>query len=102
MGGMTLAADWRTGWAGRFERIAAGRHGLAVTSGLLGVAAVIEALGRAVAAAHASQPAVAESLGAEFFGWSLLYCVLALATTLPLAFLRPVGRAWCRWGCSAS
>ena len=44
---MTLAAEWRTGWAGRFERIAAGRHGLAVTAGLLGVGAVVEALGRA-------------------------------------------------------
>jgi signal transduction histidine kinase len=93
MEGMTLAADWRTGWAGRVERITAGRYGPAVTAGLLGVAAVMEGFGRAAVAAHSSQPAAAESLGTEFFGWSLLYCVLGLATTLPLAFLRPVQAA---------
>ena len=93
MGGMTLAADWRTGWAGRVERITAGRHGPTVTAGLLGGAAVIEAFGRAAVAAHSTQPAAAESLGAQIFGWSLLYCVLGLATTLPLAFLRPVQAA---------
>jgi len=93
MGGMTLAADWRTGWAGRVERLAGGRYWPAVTAGVLGVAAVIEAFGRAAVAAHSSQPAAAESLGAQIFGWSLLYCVLGLATTLPLAFLRPVQAA---------
>jgi len=87
MGGMSLAADWRTGWTGRVERIAAARHGLAVTAGLLGLAAVIEALARATVAAHATSPA--QNQGAQFFGWGLLYCVLGLATTLPLAFLRP-------------
>jgi len=90
---MSLAADWRGGWAVRAEQIARVRHGLAVTAGLLGLAAVLEALGRAMAAAHGTQPVLAESLGSEFFGWALLYCMLGLATTLPLTFLRPVPAA---------
>jgi len=93
MGGMSLAADWRAGWAGRVERIAAARHGLAVTAGLLGLAAVIEALARAAVAAHATPAGVMQNAGVGFFGWSLLYCVLGLATTLPLAFLRPAPAA---------
>ena len=94
MGGMSLAADWRAGWAGRAERMAAARYGLAMTAGLLGLAAVIEALARAAAAAYATIPvSTTQSPGAQFFGLGLLYCVLGLATTLPLAFLRPVPAA---------
>ena len=92
MGGMSLAADWRAGWAGRVERIAAARYGLAVSAGLLGLAAVIEALARAAAHATTSLSA-GQNVGAEFFEWGLLYCVLGLATTLPLAFLRPAPAA---------
>jgi signal transduction histidine kinase len=91
MGGMSLAADWRAGWAGRVGRIAAARHGLVVTAGLLGLAAVMEALARAGLAAHAT-PAT-QNQGAQFFALGLLYCVLGLATTLPLAFLRPAPAA---------
>jgi len=91
MGGMSLAADWRAGWAGVLQRIAAARYGLAVTAGLLGLAAVIEALARAAVAAHAAPTPVGS--GAQFFEWSLLYCALGLATTLPLAFLRPAPAA---------
>jgi len=88
---MILTADWRAlGLRGRAERIFAARHGLAVTAGLLGLAAVIEALARAAVAAHAT---VAQNQGVEFLGFGLLYCVLGLATTLPLAFLRPVPAA---------
>jgi signal transduction histidine kinase len=94
MGGMSLAADWRAGWADRVERIAAARYRLAVSAGLLGLAAVIEALARAAVAAHASTlPSVAQNVGAQFFEWGLLYCVLGLVTTLPLAFLRPAPAA---------
>ena len=93
MGDMTLAADWRTGWTGRFERVTATRYGLAVSSGLLGLAAVIEALVRASAAAHA-HPSGPQSPAFQFLGYGLLYCVLGLATTLPLAFLRPVQAAF--------
>jgi signal transduction histidine kinase len=93
MGGMSLTADWRAGWASRAGRIAAARHGLAVTAGLLGLAAVIEALVRAVAAVHAGPPAVPQNTGLQLFGWALLYGVLGLATTLPLAFLRPAPAA---------
>jgi signal transduction histidine kinase len=91
---MSLAADWRAGWADRVERIAAARYRLAVSAGLLGLAAVIEALARAAVAAHASTlPSVAQNVGAQFFEWGLLYCVLGLVTTLPLAFLRPAPAA---------
>ena len=91
---MSLAADWRAGWAGRAERMAAARYGLAMTAGLLGLAAVIEALARAAAAAYATIPlSTTQSPGAQFFALGLLYCVLGLATTLPLAFGRPVPAA---------
>jgi len=92
MGGMSLTADWRAGWAGRAERIAAARYGLAATAGLLGLAAVIEALARA-AMTNATAHGVGQDQGAQFFAWGLLYCVLGLATTLPLAFLRPAPAA---------
>jgi signal transduction histidine kinase len=88
MGRMSLAAGWRAGWAGRAERIAAARYGLALTAGLLGLAAVIETLARA-AMTHAAAPGGGPIQGAQFFAWGSLYCVLGLATTLPLAFLRP-------------
>jgi signal transduction histidine kinase len=88
---MSLTADLRAlGLRGRAERIAAARYGLAVTAGLLGLAAVIEALARAAMAAHAT---VAQNQGVEFLGFGLLYCALGLATTLPLAFLRPAPAA---------
>jgi signal transduction histidine kinase len=93
MGGMSLAADLRAGWAARAGRITAARHGLAVTAGLLGLAAVIEALTRAVVAGHATPHAAGQGPGAQFFAVGLLYCVLGLATTLPLAFLRPAPAA---------
>jgi signal transduction histidine kinase len=94
MGGMSLTAGWRAGWAGRAERIAAARYRLAAAAGLLGLAAVIEALARAALAAHAATPAtVTQNPAAQFFALGLLYCVLGLATTLPLAFLRPAPAA---------
>jgi signal transduction histidine kinase len=86
---MSLAADWRAGWAGRAERIAAARYGLSVT----------ETLARATASvfttsAPATSHAVTQSQGApQLFGWVVLYCVLGLATTLPLAFGRPASAA---------
>jgi signal transduction histidine kinase len=89
---MSLAADWRAGWADRAERIAAARYRLAATAGLLGLAAVIEALARA-AMTYAAAPGAGQNQGAQFFAWALLYCVLGLATTLPLAFLRPAPAA---------
>ena len=88
MGGVSLTADRRVGWAGRAERIAAARYGLAATAGLLGLAAVIEALARA-AMTHAASSGAGQDQRTQFFAWGLLYCALGLATTLPLAFLRP-------------
>jgi signal transduction histidine kinase len=93
MGGVSLIADRRAGWAARAERIAAARHGLAVTAGLLGLAAVIEALARATAAGPATPATVTQPQGPEILALGLLYCVLGLATTLPLAFLRPAPAA---------
>ncbi len=93
MGGMSLAADWRAGWADRAERIAATRYGLAVTAGLLGLAAVTEALARAALSTPVTSHAAGQGQGAQFFALGLLYCVLGLATTLPLAFLRPAPAA---------
>jgi signal transduction histidine kinase len=91
---MILTADWRAlGLRGRAERIFAARHGLAVTAGLLGLAAVIEALARAAVAASASPATATQNRAAEFLGLALLFCVLGLATTLPLAFLRPAPAA---------
>ena len=87
MDSVSLTADWHARWAGRVERIGAARNGLAVTTGLLGPAAVIEALARAAAAT--APPNQADL----FFGLALVYCVLGLATTLPLAFLRPAPAA---------
>jgi signal transduction histidine kinase len=91
---MSLTADWRAlGLRGRAERIAAGRYGLAVTAGLLGLAAVVEALARAAVAAQATPATATQNRAAEFLGLALLFCVLGLATTLPLAFLRPAPAA---------
>jgi len=90
---MSLTADRRAGWAGRAERIADARYGRAVTAGILGLAAVIEVLARAAVAAHATPATVTQNQGAQFLGWGLLYCVLGLATTLPLAVLRPAPAA---------
>jgi signal transduction histidine kinase len=97
---MSLTADWRAGWAGRFERIAGTRYGLAATAGLLGLASVVEALARSTSSAPATSHAiatahaVAQSRGiTQVLGLGLLYCAVGLATTLPLAFLRPVPAA---------
>jgi signal transduction histidine kinase len=92
-GSMSLTADWRAGWAGRAERVAAGRYGLAATAGLLGLASVIEALARAAVAADSTSATAPQNQGAQLFALGLLYCVLGLATTLPLAFLRPAPAA---------
>ncbi|HSZ43018.1 MAG TPA: sensor histidine kinase [Trebonia sp.] len=89
---MSLTADWRAGWAGRAERIAAARYGLAATAGLLGFAAVIEAVLRA-AMTYATATGTSSDQGTQILGKALLCCALGLATTLPLAFLRPVPAA---------
>jgi signal transduction histidine kinase len=88
---MSVTADWRTGWAGRAERMTGARYGLPLTAGVLGLAAVTEAVVRAAAAPHGT--AIGQSAGAQLFGWALLYCALGLVTTLPLAFLRPAPAA---------
>jgi signal transduction histidine kinase len=92
-GAMSLAADWRAGWAGWAERIAAARYGPPVTAGVLGLAAVTEAITRAAISASATSHPAGQGPGAQFFTLGLLYCVLGLATTLPLGFLRPAPAA---------
>lgn len=93
MRGVSLTADWRARWAGRAEWIATARYRLAVTAGLLGLAATVEALARAAVAAPAIPATVPQSPGAQFAALGLLYGVLGLATTLPLGFLRPAPAA---------
>jgi signal transduction histidine kinase len=70
-----------------------GRYRLAATAGLLGLAAIAEALARAAVTAQATPATAAQRPGPEFVALGLLYCVLGLATTLPLAFLRPAPAA---------
>ena len=93
MDSVSLTADWHARWAGRVERIGAARNGLAVATGLLGLAAVIEAFARAAVAAHATPASATQNQAALFLGLGVLYSVLGLATTLPLAFLRPAPAA---------
>jgi signal transduction histidine kinase len=94
MGGMSLTAEWRAGWAGRAARFAGAEYGTAATGGLLGLASFAEALGRAAAGAGVASPAAAaQNQGGQFFALGLLYCALGLATTVPLAFLRPAPAA---------
>jgi signal transduction histidine kinase len=90
---MSLTADWRAGRAGRAGRAAAAPYGLAATAGLLGLASVIEAIVRAAVGADATSAAVPQDHGGQLFALGLLYCVLGLATTVPLAFLRPAAAA---------
>jgi signal transduction histidine kinase len=85
---MSLTADGGPGWTGRAERIADARSGPAVAAGLLMLAAVAEALVRAAMTAGDRPDPAGTGFGSTLAEWGLLYCVLALATTLPLAFLR--------------
>jgi signal transduction histidine kinase len=100
MDSVSLTADWHARWAGRVARIGAARNGLTVATGLAGLAAIIEALARAAVGAQATAApvtvtatTVSQSAGAQFFALGSLYCALGLATTLPLAFLRPAPAA---------
>jgi len=93
MGGMSLTADRRAGWAGLAGRIAAARYGLAAAAALLGLAAVVEALARAAVSAAATSHPIGQSEAVQFIGLGLLFCVLGLATTLPLALLPPAPAA---------
>jgi signal transduction histidine kinase len=98
---MSLTADWRAGWAGRASRFAAAEYGPAATAGLLGLASLVEALARAAAGATLPAPAATatatatatQNQGGQLFALGLLYCALGLATTVPLAFLRPAPAA---------
>jgi len=77
---VSTADDWRSGWAERGRRMAASPHPVGVAGALLGLAAVTEALIRA-----ADTKTSALTLVAAF--------LLALFTTVPLAFLGPVAAA---------
>lgn len=89
---------WRGAWADRARRIAAAPHALLVTSALLGLAAVTETIVRAAG----SLPAVTETIGRAAHTSTNVRTVvltlfaasiLALATTVPLGFLRPAAAA---------
>jgi signal transduction histidine kinase len=77
---------WRGAWAGQWRRIAAAPHAPAVAGGLLGLIAVAESTAHA-----ASAPQAATTGGVVLY--ALLLCLLGLATTVPLVFLRPAAAA---------
>jgi signal transduction histidine kinase len=77
---VSRAGDRPGGWAATGRRIAAAPHVPAVVAAVLGLAAVTESSVRAAVGAQDAQPA-------------LVRCLLALSTTLPLAFLGPAGAA---------
>ena len=76
----SIVADWRDGWADWSRRAAAilgARHAPAIAGAVLGLAALTEAMAR----------------GGTSLVVMLLGAVLALCTTLPLAFLGPAAAA---------
>jgi len=75
--------DWRGRWI-EGRRIAASRGSPAIMGTPLGVIAVVEAIARAAVIGVSVQV-------------GLVLCVLALATTLPLATLPPAGAALAWW-----
>jgi signal transduction histidine kinase len=77
---VSRAGDWRSGWADMGRRIVATSQAPAVAGALLGLLAVAESIARSAGA----------DVSAQF---ALVLCLLALSTTLPLAFLRPAGAA---------
>src|ERR1035438_153034 len=77
---VSIVGYWRSGWADRGQRIAAVPHPAAVAGGLLGLGAVTEAMVRATDARVGALSLVAVFL-------------LALFTTVPLAFLGPAAAA---------
>jgi signal transduction histidine kinase len=76
-----------TGWT---QRITAAPHSLTTAGAALGLAAFGQAIARAVAlaTAHTGQAASAGTAG-EAALYAVPLCLLALATTVPLIFLRP-------------
>jgi signal transduction histidine kinase len=80
-----------TGWA---QRITAAPHSLTTVGVVLGLAAFGQAIARAVtlATAHTVQ-ATSPGTAAEAALYAVPLCLLALATTVPLIFLRPVAAA---------
>ncbi len=77
-----------TGWT---QRIAAAPHSLTTIGVVLGLAAFGQAIARAVtlAPAHTVQAAWMGTTTAEAAFYAVPLCLLALATTVPLIFLRP-------------
>jgi signal transduction histidine kinase len=81
---MSQADDWHSEWADTGRRIAAAPHAPVVAGALLGLAAVAEAVARAPGTRVSVQSLVL---------WLPAVSILALSTTVPLAFLRPVTAA---------
>ena len=80
-----------TGWT---QRIATASHSVTVVGVVLAVAALGQAIARAVtlATAHTAQAAPVSTAG-EAALYAVPLCLLALATTVPLIFLRPAAAA---------
>jgi hypothetical protein len=77
---VSRAGEWRSGWADKGRRIAAAPQAPVVTGALLGLLAVAESIARTAGAGVSEQ-------------FTLVLCLLALSTTLPLALLRPAAAA---------
>jgi signal transduction histidine kinase len=105
--GVSRVGDWRGGWADKGRRMAAAPRAPAVTGALLGLFAVFETLARFTGGSTSarftdaavnsplvtpgvSAPLTSSGASARFL---LVLCLLALATTLPLALLRPAAAA---------
>src|SRR6266700_6582373 len=105
--GVSRVGDWHSGWADRGRRIVAAPRAPAVTGALLALFAVFESLarftGRSASArltgATVNSPLVTPGVSAPLTSsgasarFLLVLCLLALATTLPLALLRPAAAA---------
>ena len=107
MMGVSRVGDWRGGWADMGRRMAATPRASAVTGAVLGLFALLESLARFTgrstnvplvgpdvtapqATPGVSAPLTTSGANVRFL---LVLCLLALATTLPLALLRPPAAA---------
>src|SRR5919197_3578527 len=78
--GVMRAGAWPGGWADLGRRIAAAPRSPAVAGALLGLLAAAESIARSAGGAASGQLAVVR-------------CLVALSTTVPLAFLGPLAAA---------
>jgi len=79
-----------TGWA---QRITAAPHSVTTVGVVLGLAALGQAIARAALASAPTVQAASAATAGEAALYAVPLCLLALATTVPLIFLRPAAAA---------